>query len=246
MPESVRASFAQPLPMEPAQAQEVYAEFLEKIRSYPSGNNPPRFWGWVQGTGTPLGMMADMLAAAMNPRRAGFSQAPALVEAQVLAWLCELMGLPPESSGVLVSGGTMANLIGLTVARHANAGFDLREHGVQGYRGGRMVFYASAETHGWCRKAAELLGLGNCAFRRVQMGVDFRMNIEALRTLIASDRRENMRPFCIIGNAGTIHAGAIDDLRAIAQVDVPAIRGGLHSRARCDCANMYLPRSRVI
>lgn len=218
MPEAVRESFHEKLPMEPIGAEAAYAEFVEKIRPYPNGNNHARFWGWVQGTGTPLAMMADMLAAAMNPHMAGFDQAPALVEKQVLAWLTELMGMPRESSGVLVSGGTIANLIGLAVARHAKAGFDIREHGLQGYRGPRLVFYASVETHGWCQKAAELLGLGNSAFRRVQAGSDVRMDVAALRTLIESDRRENMRPFCVVGNAGTINTGAIDDLQAIAQV----------------------------
>jgi aromatic-L-amino-acid/L-tryptophan decarboxylase len=218
MPEDVRTSFREELPFEPIGPEAAYAEFLEKIRPYPNGNNHPRFWGWVQGTGTPLAMMADMLAAAMNPHMAGFDQAPALVEKQVLAWLTELMGLPPETSGVLVSGGTIANLIGLAVARHANAGFDVREHGLQGYRGPRLVFYASSETHGWCQKAAELLGLGNSAFRRVQTHRDFRMDVAALRALIEEDKRQNRRPFCVVANAGTINTGAIDDLRAITDI----------------------------
>ncbi len=218
MPESVRASFKDELPFEPIGPEAAYAEFVEKVRPYPNGNNHPRFWGWVQGTGTPLAMMADMLASAMNPHMAGFDQAPALVEKQVLAWLAELMGMPQESSSVLVSGGTIANLIGLAVARHANAGFDIREHGLQGYRGPRLVFYASSETHGWCQKAAELLGLGNSAFRRVQTHRDFRMDVAALRALIEEDRRQDMRPFCVVGNAGTINTGAIDDLPAIAKI----------------------------
>jgi aromatic-L-amino-acid/L-tryptophan decarboxylase len=218
MPEEVQASFSKALPMEPEGAEAVYEEFAEKVRPYPNGNNHPRFWGWVQGTGTPLAMMADMLVAAMNPHMAGFNQAPALVEEQVLAWLAEMMGMPRESSGVLVSGGTMANLIGLAVARHGKAGFDVREHGLQGYRGPRLVFYASCETHGWCRKAAELLGLGNSAFRRVPADVRHRIDVNALSTLIEGDRRENMRPFCVVGNAGTINTGAIDDLAGLARV----------------------------
>jgi glutamate/tyrosine decarboxylase-like PLP-dependent enzyme len=218
MPEAVRASFDEALPMEGAGAERAYADFVERVRPYPNGNLHPRFWGWVQGTGTPLAMIADMLASALNPHMAGFNQAPALVEKQVLAWLADLMEFPRESSGVLTSGGTMANLIGLAVARGEKAGFDVREHGLQGFSGPRLVLYGSGETHGWCRKAAELLGLGNSAYRRVAVGAYYRMDVPALRTLIQSDRREGMRPFCVVGNAGTINTGATDDLRALAAV----------------------------
>jgi aromatic-L-amino-acid decarboxylase len=218
MPDAVRGSFNEPLPLEPEGAERAYADFVQNVRPYPNGNLHPRFWGWVQGTGTPLAMLADLLASALNPHMAGFNQAPTLVEEQVLTWLKELMGFPQDSNGVLVSGGTMANLIGLAVARTAKAGFDVREHGLQNYRGPRLVFYASSETHGWCRKAAELLGLGNSSFRRVPVGPDYRINIEALRVLIESDRRENMQPFCVVGNAGTINTGTTDDLRALAKI----------------------------
>jgi aromatic-L-amino-acid decarboxylase len=217
MPNDIRSSFTEPLPEQPIGPEAAYSEFVKRVRPYPNGNNHPRFWGWVQGTGTPLGMMADMLAAALNPHMAGFNQAPALVEEQVLSWLTQLMGMPPETTGVLVSGGTMANLIGLAVARCAKAGFDVREHGLQGYRGPRLVFYASSETHGWCQKAAELLGFGNSAFRRVAVHPDYRVDVQALETLVESDRQENMLPFCVVGNAGTINTGATDDLRALAQ-----------------------------
>jgi aromatic-L-amino-acid/L-tryptophan decarboxylase len=218
MPDSVRNSFHEPVPQESSDAASVYAQFLERVRPYPNGNLHPRFWGWVQGTGTPLAMMADMLASALNPHLAGFNQAPALVEHQVLAWLTELMGFPPETSGLLVSGGTMANLTGLAVARQAKAGFDLREQGLQDYCGPRLVFYASSETHGWCQKAAELLGFGNASFRRVPVSSAHTIDVDALCSFIDHDRRNGMLPFSVVGNAGTINIGATDNLCALAEI----------------------------
>ena len=218
MPPEVRNSFREPLPLEPSDPAVVYEQFLKRVRPYPNGNLHPRFWGWVQGTGTPLAMMADMLASALNPHMAGFNQAPALVEHQVLAWLAELMGFPPETSGLLVSGGTMANLTGLAVARHSKANFNLREEGLQNYGGPRLVFYASCETHGWCQKAAELLGLGNTSFRRVPVTSAHTMDLDALGSQLDQDRRRGMLPFCIVGNAGTINIGATDNLRALGEI----------------------------
>lgn len=215
MPPEVRASFDEPLPARGEGAEAAYREFRKRILPYPNGNLHPRFWGWVQGTGTPLAMMAEMLAAAMNPHMAGFDQAPALVEHQVLAWLARLMGMPPESSGLLVSGGTMANLLGLAVARNAMAGFDVRAEGLQGGRP-RMTFYGSTETHGWAGRAAEVLGLGAASFRQVPTDAAYRVRVDALREAVREDRAAGHRPFCVVGTAGTVNTGAVDDLPALA------------------------------
>jgi len=216
VPEQVKAEIRQPLPTEPQDAAAVYEEFVQNVLPYTNGNRHPRFWGWVQGNGTPLGMLADMLASGMNPHMAGFDQAPVLVEHQVLAWLTGLLGMPAESSGILVSGGTMANVLGLVVARHAKAGFDVRELGLQHNGHPMLTMYGSSETHGWAQKAAELLGLGNRAFRRVAINQDFQIDLSALRQAIEEDRRAGHRPFCVIGTAGTVNTGAIDDLSALA------------------------------
>lgn len=216
VPEQVRAEIRQPLPTEPQEAGAVYQEFVQNVLPYTNGNRHPRFWGWVQGNGTPLGMLADMLASGLNPHMAGFDQAPVLIEHQVLAWLTELMGMPADSSGILVSGGTMANVLGLVVARHAKAGFDVRELGLQHSGHPMLTMYGSSETHGWAQKAAELLGLGNRAFRRVAINQDFQIDLGALRQAVEEDRRAGHRPFCVIGTAGTVNTGAIDDLAALA------------------------------
>ncbi|MFL5383175.1 MAG: pyridoxal phosphate-dependent decarboxylase family protein [Longimicrobiaceae bacterium] len=215
MPDDVRGSFAEPLPLEGVGDAAAYEAFAERVRPYPNGNLHPRFWGWVQGTGTPLAMMAEMLAAALNPHLAGFNQAPKLVEEQVIAWLAEMMGFPAASTGVLVAGGTMANVLGLAVARHARAGFDLRAEGLQGARP-RMLLYGSSETHGWVKKAAELLGLGSTAFRAIPVDAADRVDVEAMRAAIRADRAAGHHPFCAIGTAGTVNTGATDDLRALA------------------------------
>jgi aromatic-L-amino-acid decarboxylase len=218
VPAEVRASLDEPPPLEPTGAGEVYDQFRRDILPYPTGNIHPRFWGWVMGTGTPVAMLADMLASGMNPHLAGYDQSAALVERQVVRWMAELLRFPADASGLLVSGGSMANLVGLTVARNAKAGFDVREIGLQEARHPRLVFYGSGETHSWARKAAELLGLGNSAFRRVPVTAAYQVDLPALRSAIAADRKDGARPFCVVGNAGTVNTGATDDLRELARI----------------------------
>jgi glutamate/tyrosine decarboxylase-like PLP-dependent enzyme len=225
MPPAVRNALSEPVPYDGIGADATYQQFVTNVLPYPDGNLHPRFFGWVKGNGTPLGMMADMLAAGLNPHMAGFNQAPALVEQQLLDWLAELLGMP-GGSGVLVTGGTMASTLALAVARFAVArelGFDVRENGVQSWPSdqqhaehGPFVFYGSSETHGWARKATEFMGLGNRAFRRVPVRPDFTMDTSQLATMVAADRAAGLVPFCVVGTAGTVNTGASDDLAAIA------------------------------
>jgi len=218
MPAETRAALDEPTPRGPTDAAEVYRQFREHVLPYPNGNIHPRFWGWVMGTGTPLAMLADMLASGMNPHLAGYDQAPALVERQVIRWMAELLGFPAESSGLLVSGGTVANLLGLAVARNARAGFDLRAEGLQRPNTPRLLVYGSSETHSWSKKACELLGLGDSALRRIPVDDEYRVDVPALRAAIAKDRSAGHRPICVIGNAGTVNTGATDDLQALASI----------------------------
>jgi glutamate/tyrosine decarboxylase-like PLP-dependent enzyme len=217
LPAQVREELREPLPRGGQGDEAAYRDFARLVRPYPNGNLHPRFWGWVQGNGTPLGMMAEMLGAALNPHLAGFDHAPALVEQQVIAWLAELMGLPAGSSGVLVTGGTMANTLGLTVARNSRAGFDVRAEGLQG-AGPALRVYGSAETHGWARKAVELLGLGERSLRRIPVDADYRVRVELMREAVRADRAAGERPLCILATAGTVNTGASDDLEALADL----------------------------
>jgi aromatic-L-amino-acid/L-tryptophan decarboxylase len=217
VPASIQAALQQPLPTSPQPAGAVYEEFLTNVLPYTSGNRHPRAWGWVRGNGTPLAMLADMLASGINAHLGGGQQAPTLVEEQVLTWLKELMGMPADSSGVLTSGGTMANLLGLAVARYAKAGFDLREDGLQGAHP-RLLVYCSAETHMWAQKSMELLGLGNKALRQIVVDSESRIDLSALSRQIKADREAGFRPIAVLGNAGTVNTGAIDDLTGLSRI----------------------------
>lgn len=216
MPAATRAALREPLPLAAQGETRVYEQFLEHVLPYTNGNRHPRHWGWVHGNGTPLAMLADMLASGMNPHVAGYDQSAVLVERQVVAWLTEVMGLPETSSGVLVDGGTMANVVGLAVARHAKAGFDVRVEGLHGAEHPRLVVYHSTETHGWLRKGAQLLGLGERSLRAIECDALGRIALEPLAAAIARDRRAGLRPICVVGTAGTVNTGAVDDLEALA------------------------------
>jgi glutamate/tyrosine decarboxylase-like PLP-dependent enzyme len=217
IPDEVRAHLNQPLPVEAEGAERAYQDFTEYVLPHPLGNIHPRFWGWVNGTGTPFAMLAEMLAAGMNPNVGGFNQVPVYVETQVIDWCKEMLGYPSAASGLLVSGGSMANLVGLTVARNAGAGFDVARQGLQG-EGARLTLYGSVEMHYSIEKAVELLGLGSRALRRIPVNSDFQIDPTALEAAISEDRARGFRPICVIGNAGTVNTGAVDDLDALANI----------------------------
>jgi aromatic-L-amino-acid/L-tryptophan decarboxylase len=171
----------------------------------------------VRGTGTPLAALADMLASGLNAHLAGGKQAPAVVEATCLRWLAELMGMPAETSGVLTGGGTMANLLGLAVGRHAKAGFDIRQHGLQSGQP-RLLVYGSSETHSWAEKAIELMGLGRDNYRVIPVNAAFEVDLVKLESQIEQDRAAGHLPAVLIANCGTVNTGAIDDLPRLSEI----------------------------
>ena len=216
LPEVSAIALSGRIPRHGRPAAEVYNALVEHLVPYTIGNRHPRAWGWVRGTGTPLAMLADMLASGLNAHVAGGHQAPSVIEATCLRWLAELMGMPAESSGLLTTGATMANLTGLAVGRHAKADYDVREHGLQGCVHPQLLVYGSTETHSWALKAIELMGLGRDAYRRIPVTDAHRIDLEQLELQIQHDRDAGHRPAVVIANCGTVNTGAIDDLPAIA------------------------------
>jgi aromatic-L-amino-acid/L-tryptophan decarboxylase len=211
IPDTVRARFRGPAPLAPSELSAVYAEFLENILPYSCGNVHPGFMGWVHGGGNAAGMLAEMLAAGLNSNLGGRDHAAIEVERQIFQWMRELFGFPESASGLFVTGTSMANLIAILVARDWALGFDVRRAGVAATTK-RLTAYASAAAHASLRRAFDFCGLGSDALRLVPVDGQQRMNLAALRNMIQSDRDAGCTPFLLVGSAGTVDIGAIDDL----------------------------------
>ncbi|MCG8461224.1 MAG: pyridoxal-dependent decarboxylase, partial [Holophagales bacterium] len=198
-------------------AEVVIHDMLHHVAPYPAGHAHPRFWGWVCGTGTPIGMVADLVAAGINASCGTFDDAPTRVEDQVLAWMRELFSFPEGSSGILTSGGSVANLIGLAVARDAVLGDEVRRWGLSAV-GRHGTVYASEQVHSSVDKGVQLLGLGLDSLRKVPVDGDYRIRLDALEEMLDADRAAGLTPFALVANAGTVNTGAIDDLEALADL----------------------------
>jgi aromatic-L-amino-acid decarboxylase len=217
-PQSVKAHFEGQPPPHPSPPEKVYQEYIDYILPYQLGNSHPRFWGWIAGSGTVTGMLAEMLAASTDSVSGSFSYVSNnYVEIQVIDWFKELLGYPRTASGLITSGCSSSNLIGLAVARNTMAGFDLRKEGMQNAPQ-KMTIYCSDEAHSSIQKAVELLGFGNDSLRRVPVNESMQINLAALEAAIKDDRANGFNPVCVVGAAGTTNTAAVDDLNALADI----------------------------
>lgn len=216
-PQAVRDQFQQPLPQAPADLAAVHEIFKHDILPYAIGNAHPGFMGWVHGGGTPVGMLAEMLAAGLNANLGGRNQIPVEVERQIVRWVRDLFGFPETASGLFVTGTSMANLIAVLVARMAELGSEVRYQGMAA-SSKHLTAYASAGAHGCIAQAMDLAGLGMDALRVIPLNDQFQMNTAALVAAIQQDREQGYTPFFIVGTAGSVDVGAIDDLTALADI----------------------------
>ena len=217
VPDRIKVHFSRSVPQYPKPPEEIYEEFVEKVLPYPMGNIHPSFWGWILGTGTVMGAFAEFLAASMNTNTGGGDHIANHVEKQVIDWIKEMLGYPPSASGLLTSGCSAANIIGLTVARNTKACYDLRRKGLR-CSPQKMLLYASEEVHSSIQKAVELLGLGSEALRLLPVNDYFQIDLQTLKATIAKDCEDGYLPFCVVGAAGTTNTGGIDDLDALANL----------------------------
>ncbi len=219
-PEEVRDRIDSRLPLPDAgmPAPEIVARTTELLTELSLYNGHPRFGGYITSSPAPIGMLADLLAAAINPNVGGWTLSPAAteIEAQTVRWIAELLGYPTNCGGLLVSGGNMANISCLIAARTAKADYNIREHGM--YANGRMLVYASSETHTWLQKATDMLGMGTDSIRWIEVDSAQRIDLSALRAQVEADRESGDKPFCVVAGAGTVSTGVIDPLYAVAEL----------------------------
>lgn len=210
-PDEVKENFHQNLPMKPTAPKDIYREFKSQVLPYNKGNLHPRFWSWVEGGGTVLGMLADMLTSGMNTNNTIGEHAPRYVEAQVIEWSKQIFGFPAGASGLLVSGGAMANITAILIARNHFLNGVIRQKGLKSLDR-QLVMYCSEETHNCNFKAAEVIGIGSNYLRKIPVNEKYQIRMDSLQEKIEADKQDGMLPFCIIGNAGTVNTGAIDPL----------------------------------
>jgi glutamate/tyrosine decarboxylase-like PLP-dependent enzyme len=215
-PASARALFNAPLPNEPTDLAGVYATFRDNILPYGSGNIHPGFMGWVQGGGTVTGMLADMLAAGLNANLGGRDHMPIEVERQITRWMRELFSFPATAGGLFLTGASQANFVAVLLAKTKALGSATRAQGMP--QETRLVAYASTEVHGCVPRAVEMAGVGTDFLRRIPVDPHGRMDLRLLQNQIVQDRVDGYRPFMVVGTAGTVNTGAIDDLRALRNV----------------------------
>jgi len=219
VPHDVREKLMhEPLPDVGAMPQDLLKFVEEYVLPYPLGHINPRFFAWVNSPAAPMSVIGELLAAGMNSSAAGGDQASTYLEHGVLDWLKEIMGFSKDSGGILVSGGSMATLVGLAVMRHVKAQTgNMRKEGL-GQEPAPMVIYKSAEGHSCIDKAVELLGFGHKHLRKIPVNADFRMDVKALADQIRLDREAGFNPVCVVASAGTVNTGAIDSLNDIADL----------------------------
>ena len=212
-----RETFKQPLCNDSSDLAEAHTTFMKTILPYAVGNTHPGFMGWVHGGGTPVGMLAEMLAAGLNANVGGRDQAPIELEKQLLQWIKSLFSFPETANGLFVTGTSMANLISVLIARTACLGKDIRKKGLAN-ADRQLVAYTSVSAHISIAQAIDIAGIGSNALRMIPTNENYQMDVEALAQVIRTDIKNGFTPFFIAATVGTVDVGAIDPLSAIADL----------------------------
>ncbi len=246
-PVELEPLFDAPAPEHGDPVEAILADFSDKIVPNSSLQGSPRFFSWVNGGGSQIGALADFLASGLNANPGGWraAQAATVIENRTIRWIADLMGMTPGTTGLFVSGGTMANTAALQMALRATATWDIVSEGLQSPNRPKQltVYMADHETHISFAKALDLMGLGRTALRKVPSNADFTIDVAALERMLDDDVANGMTPFCIVGHAGSINVGAIDDFTALSRI-ARARNLWLHLDGACGALGAILPELR--
>ena len=217
--ETLESWFDEPLPRTGSDSLQLLDEAKSKVFEASTGNMGPNMYAYVMGGGNQISTIAEFLMSTINQNNTKWHLAPAMteIEKRVVKWTAEMIDYTPEAGGAMTSGGSEANLAGLTIARNIFfQKLDIKKNGLFGQK--PFTVYCSNETHNCVDKSITLLGIGTNQLRRIQTNADFTIDINALETTIKADIESGFTPFCLIGNAGTVNTGAIDDLTALSAI----------------------------
>jgi aromatic-L-amino-acid decarboxylase len=215
-PKFINGLFEEPLPDNPEPFEEVLQELREKLLPYCTHVGHPGYMGLITPSPNPVGVIGDFICSALNQNLGVYSIGPSAVamERQTVRWLADLAGYGKQAGGNLTSGGMMANFIGLKLARDWASGDRAQHDGVHQ----RCAVYGSEERHVSVDKAVDAIGLGRNGYRAIPTDAEFRVRIDALEAAIEQDRRDGVRPMCIVGMFGTTNTGSVDDIRALRRI----------------------------
>lgn len=208
-----------PLPKHGVPADQLLRSTSKLLFDNSLFNGHPKFFGFITSAAAPIGALADLLAASVNPNVGGQILSPMAteIEKQTIKWLSQFIGVSPNYGGVLVSGGNMANFTAFLAARTAKAPKSIKENGLSN-TSKRLISYCSKSTHTWIDKAAILFGHGSNSIRWIATDASNKMNIYSLEQTIKADLEQGHQPFMVVGTAGDVSTGVVDNLDAIAAI----------------------------
>ncbi|MEX0905337.1 MAG: aspartate aminotransferase family protein [Balneolaceae bacterium] len=210
---------ASPLPEHGTPAAELLTRTADLLFNHSLLNGHPKFLGYITSSAAPIGALADLLAASVNPNMGAQILSPVAteIEKQTIKWLAEFIGVSPDYGGILVSGGNMANFTAFLAARTAKLSGSIKEDGLSGIPV-KPVIYCSKTTHTWIEKAANLFGFGSRSIRWIQTDSNNKIDTVRLEQAIKDDLENGFKPMMVAGVAGDVSTGVVDDLKAIALV----------------------------
>lgn len=195
---------------------QVFTQITNTVMPYATGNTHPAFFGWVHGTGLPVGVGAELIAATMNSNCGGRDHGAAEVEREVINWLTRTAEMPDDAFGILTTGTSQATILALSAARARTFGMDVRKTGIRNLPDVRV--YMAKGAHSCVAKALEIMGHGSDCVQQIPVNDMSQMDVLALTAAINDDKSNNIAPLAIVGTAGSVGVGAYDDMNALADL----------------------------